>query len=44
MEEFIKIAINLLNDAIESEDWALVSEATSQLENGEFNEFEDKDY
>jgi len=44
MEEFIKNAINLLNDAIETEDWALVSEAASQLENAEFDEFEDKDY
>jgi hypothetical protein len=44
MEEFIQTAIHLLNESIESEDWALVSEAISQLENAEFDEFEDKDY
>ena len=44
MEEHIQNVVNLLNEAIEAEDWTLVSEATSQLENVEFKEFEDLDY
>ena len=34
----------LLKEAIEIEDWTLVSEAQNQLENTEFKEFEDTDY
>ena len=44
MEEHIQNVVNLLNEAIEAEDWELVSEATNQLENVEFKEFEDLDY
>ena len=44
MEEHIQNVVNLLKEAIESEDWELVSEATSQLEDVEFKEFEDLDY
>ena len=44
MEENIQNVVDLLKEAIESEDWTLVSEATNQLENTEFSEFEDKDY
>ena len=44
MEEHIQNVVNLLNEAIEAEDWTLVSEATNKLENAEFKEFEDTDY
>ena len=44
MEEYIQNVLDLLKEAIETEDWELVSEATSQLENTEFSEFEEKDY
>ena len=44
MEEHIRNVVELLKEAIEIEDWELVSEATSQLENVEFKEFEDLDY
>ena len=44
MEEHIQNVIDLLKEAIETEDWELVSEATNQLENVEFSEFEDTDY
>ena len=44
MEEHIQNVIDLLKEAIETEDWELVSEAVNQLENEEFSEFEDKDY
>jgi hypothetical protein len=44
MEEHIQNVVDLLKEAIDAEDWALVSEATSQLENVEFKEFEDLDY
>ena len=44
MEEHIQNVIELLKEAIEAEDWTLVSEAASQLENTEFSEFEDTDY
>ena len=44
MEEYIENVVVLLKEAIEAEDWTLVSEATSQLENTEFKEFEDTDY
>ena len=44
MEEHIQNTVELLKEAIEIEDWALVSEAVSKLENAEFKEFEDTDY
>ena len=44
MAEHIQNVINLLKEAIESEDWELVSEAVNQLENEEFDEFVDRDY
>ena len=44
MEEHIQNVIDLLKEAIETEDWALVSEAVNKLENTEFSEFEDIDY
>ena len=44
MEEDIQHIVDLLKEAIQAEDWALVSEATSQLEDIEFKEFEDTDY
>ena len=44
MEEHIQNVVELLKEAIEIEDWTLVSEATSKLENVEFKEFEDSDY
>ena len=44
MEEQIQNVLDLLKEAIESEDWELVSEAANQLENTEFKEFEDTDY
>ena len=44
MQEHIQNIVELLKEAIEIEDWELVSEATSQLENTEFSEFEEKDY
>ena len=44
MEEHIQNVIDLLKEAIETEDWELVSESVNQLENTEFSEFEDKDY
>ena len=44
MEEHIRNVVELLKEAIETEDWELVSEATNQLENAEFKEFEDTDY
>ena len=44
MEEHIQNVVNLLNEAIQAEDWELVSEAASQLEDVEFKEFEDTDY
>ena len=44
MEEHIQNVVELLKEAIETEDWELVSEATNKLENVEFKEFEDTDY
>ena len=44
MEEHIQNVIDLLKEAIETEDWELVSEAVNQLENEEFDEFVDRDY
>ena len=44
MEEHIQNVVNLLKEAIEAEDWELVTEATSHLEDVEFKEFEDLDY
>ena len=44
MEDNIQHVVDLLKEAIEAEDWTLVSEATSQLEDVEFKEFEDTDY
>ena len=43
MEEFIQNAVELLKEAIENEDWELVSEAVNQLENEEFEDFVDDD-
>ena len=43
MEEHIQNVIDLLKEAIESEDWGLVSEAVNQLENEEFEDFVDDD-
>ena len=43
MEEHIQNVIDLLNEAIENEDWELVSEAVNQLENEEFEDFVDDD-
>ena len=43
MEEHIQNVVDLLNEAIETEDWALVSEAVNQLENEEFEDFIDDD-
>ena len=44
MEEHIQNVVELLKEAIETEDWELVSEATNKLENAEFEEDEDLDY
>ena len=44
MEEHIQNAVELLKEAIEIEDWTLISEAINKLENAEFKEFEDTDY
>ena len=44
MEEHIQNVVNLLKEAVEAEDWELVTEAANQLENAEFKEFEDTDY
>ena len=43
MEEHIQNVIDLLKEAIENEDWELVSEAVNQLENKEFEDFVDDD-
>ena len=43
MEEYIQNVIDLLKEAIETEDWGLVSEAVNQLENEEFEDFVDDD-
>ena len=43
MEEHIQNVIDLLKEAIETEDWGLVSEAVNQLENEEFEDFVDDD-
>tara|TARA_Y100000593_G_C4087866_1_gene227091 strand:- start:45 stop:185 length:141 start_codon:yes stop_codon:yes gene_type:complete len=43
MEEHIQNVIDLLKEAIENEDWELVSEAANQLENEEFEDFVDDD-
>tara|TARA_B100000700_G_C14658211_1_gene675145 strand:+ start:171 stop:311 length:141 start_codon:yes stop_codon:yes gene_type:complete len=43
MEEHIQNVIDLLKEAIENEDWELVSEAVNQLENEEFEDFVDDD-
>ena len=43
MAEHIQNVINLLKEAIESEDWELVSEAKNLLENEEFEDFVDDD-
>ena len=43
MEEHIQNIISLLKEAIETEDWALVSESVNQLENQEFEDFVDDD-
>ena len=44
MDEHIHNIVDLLREAINTEDWELVSEATNQLENVQFSEFEDTDY
>ena len=41
MDEYIENAINLLETAIELEEWELVIEAKNLLENEDFNEFID---
>ena len=43
MEEHIQNVIDLLKEAIETEDWELVSESVNQLENEEFEDFVDED-
>ena len=43
MEEHIQNVIDLLKEAIEIEDWELVSEVVNQLENEEFEDFVDDD-
>ena len=43
MEEHIQNVVDLLKEAIETEDWSLVSEAVNQLENEEFEDFVDDD-
>ena len=43
MEEYIQNAVDLLQEAIEIEDWSLVSEAKNLLENEEFEDFVDED-
>ena len=43
MEEHIQNVIDLLKEAIETEDWELVSEAKNLLENEEFEDFVDDD-
>ena len=43
MEEHIQNVIDLLKEAIENEDWELVSEAVNLLENEEFEDFVDDD-
>ena len=43
MEEHIQNVIDLLKEAIETEDWELVSESVNQLENEEFEDFVDDD-
>ena len=43
MEEHIQNVIDLLKEAIETEDWGLVSESVNQLENEEFEDFVDDD-
>ena len=45
MEEHIQNVLDLLKEAIEIEDWALVSEAINHLENEDsFESFEDSVY
>ena len=45
MKEHIQNVLDLLKEAIETEDWTLVSEATNHLENEDsYKEFEDFDY
>jgi len=45
MEAYIQNVIDLLNDAIENEDWSLITEAKNLLESEDsFEEFEDLDY
>ena len=45
MDEHIQTVLDLLKEAIEAEDWGLVSEAANQLGNEDsFEEFEDLDY
>ena len=43
MEEHIKNIIMMLEDAIDNEDWTLVTEAKNLLENEEFEDFVDDD-
>ena len=43
MEEHIQNVIDLLKEAIETEDWGLVVEAKNHLENEEFEDFVDDD-
>ena len=43
MDGHIQNIVSLLEDAIEAEDWELVSEAKNLLENKEFDEFVDDD-
>ena len=43
MKEYIQNIIFILGEAIENEDWELVSEAKNLLENGEFEDFVDND-
>ena len=43
MDEHIQNVVDLLKEAVETEDWELVSEAVNQLENEEFEDFVDDD-
>ena len=43
MKEYIQNIIFILGEAIENEDWELVSEAKNLLENEEFEDFVDDD-
>ena len=43
MDEHIQNVVDLLKEAVEAEDWELVSEAVNLLENEEFEDFVDDD-